>query len=200
VALNLDLAQTVALGPFNPYIITPEWLARTEIQPGGEAEFRVKVIGEGTAFQIQQVGWEVDLRRLVVSSLEKDCGDLVAKVLRELRHTPVRAVGNNFHFTGGVEDWGQSPLPTLGQKTKTELGDVTSFDQARWAGMFHRGGARIEVTVVAGDEQFAVLFNHHRQTDPRDVEKAMAAAQQFRHDKEVSEQLLRSLLSQEIKR
>ncbi len=196
MALTLELAQAVALGPFNPYIITPEWLARTGILPAGEAETRFKDIGEGTAFEFQRVSWEVDLRRLVVSSLEKDCGDLVAKVLDQLRHTPVRAVGNNFHFACTLDEWGTSPLPSLGKN----LAEVATFEQTRWAGVIRREGVRIEVTVVSGDDSLAVLINHRRETDVRDFQIAIAAAKQFAHDRQISEQLLGSLLSQEVKK
>jgi hypothetical protein len=200
VALTLELAQTVALGPFNPYIITPEWLARTGILPAGEAEIRFKVIGEGAAFEFQGVGWEVDLRRLVVSSLEHDCGDLVAQVLNELHHTPVRAIGHNFHYSCSLPDWGDEPLPTLGGRTRADLSGVASLEQVRWTGMLRSEGARVEVTCVQGEEQVVVLVNHHRETDPRSRESVMLAAKHFRRDQESSEKLLRSLFNQGVKR
>src|SRR5262249_33900022 len=112
----------------------------------------------------------------------------------------VRAVGNNFQFTGASSDWGTSPLPTLGRKSSSELGQTAPFEQTRWSGVFHREGVRVEITVVSGDDVHAVLINHHRDTDPSDYQQAVAAAKQFAHDREVSEHLLRSLLSQEVKK
>jgi hypothetical protein len=200
VALTLEQAQTVALGPFNPFIITPEWLDRTSILSTGEAEIRFKVIGEGAAFEFSDVSWEVNLGRLVVSSRKEDCGEIVAKVLEQLHHTPVHAIGNNFHFTSSTEEWGNSPLPTLGQKSRSDLVQIASFEQARWVGIFHRDGVRVEITLISGDDILAALINHHRETDPREYQKATAAARQFTHDREISEQILGLLLSQEVKK
>ncbi len=198
MALTLELAQTVALGPFNPFIITPEWLVRTEILPR-DGEIRFGLVSEGAGFEFLGVRWEIDLSRLVVSSTKYDCGDLVAKVLDQLLHTPVRGVGNNFQFTCDPDSWGQGPLPTLGGKSQVELAKLVPLEQTRWSGVFRREDVRIDVTLVSGNEILTVLINHHRDTDPRNYKTAIAAARQFVHDRKVSEELLRSLLSQEVK-
>jgi len=35
---------------------------------------------------------------------------------KETPHTPVGGVGNNFHYAGTMEEWGESPVPMLGLK------------------------------------------------------------------------------------
>src|SRR5262249_37537647 len=171
-----------------------------KIQREGEVGINFKVLGDGAAFRMQRVNWEVDLRRLVASSLHDDCGDLVAKVLEQLPHTPVRAVGHNFHYTGSDQDWGDSPIPALRWNAKKTPEEPMEFEQVRWTGTFRRNGTKVEVVVVADEEQFAVLFNNHRETDPRNAQSAILAAREFQRDREASEGLLRTLLSQEVKR
>lgn len=196
MALTLELAQTVAVGPFNPHIITPEWLVKWNVVPDQEAEFRLGVLADGAAFRFGKVEWQVDDRRLMVSTptFTDDCGALVAKVLDLLPHTPVRAVGHNFHFLcKSRQEWGNSPLPALGEK---DLGEVPQLEQSRWTGIFRHDGVRVELTVVDAEDGVVVLLNHHRVTN--NIDDAKAAAQQFRQDCEVSLGLLRDLLNQEI--
>src|SRR5271166_6274738 len=120
VALRLEDAQTLALGPFNPHIITPEWLVKNEVCRDEEVEIRFTPMSHGMAFNFKKVKWQVDSRTLMVSSSEKNCGDLVSRVMALLHHTPIKAVGNNFHYACGREQWGQSPLPMIGTKGRDD--------------------------------------------------------------------------------
>ena len=196
VALRLEDAQTLALGPFNPHIITPEWLVRYKVCPDEEVEIRFTPINHGMAFNFKKVKWQVDSRTLMVSSVEKDCGDLVAKVMDLLHHTPVRAVGNNFHYACAKEQWGQSPLPKIGRKGRDDLGTFGYVEQTRWVGVFFRDKVRIEVTVAQSDAGVAVLFNFHRET--KDSQEAQAAAKCFDADKEATRELLEGFFNQRV--
>ena len=197
MALTLELAQTVAVGPFNSHIITPEWLVRCNVLPEQEIQIRFGTIGDGTAFRFGKIEWQVNSRRLMVSTstLTEDCGDLVAKVLELLPHTPVRAVGHNFHFLcNSREEWRSSPVPALGTK---EFGDFTDLVQSRWTGIFQKSGVRIELTIGYADDGVVVLLNHHRITNT--IEEAQEAARQFRRDLDVSRAYLGDLLKQELR-
>jgi hypothetical protein len=200
VALKIELAQTVALGPFNPYIISPPWLAKMKLLPEGEANILLKLFGEGGSFSFQDTEWEVSQRRLVISSLSQDCGELLAGVLERLPHTPVHAVGHNFHYSGSAADWGGSPSPLLGGKGRRELGEISPVEQTRWAGLFLRRDARVEVTVAQAEEQVTVLINYHRQTKPDDINAAIAAARTFQDDRGDASELLRRLVGQEVRK
>ena len=116
--------------------------------------------------------WEVDYRRLMISSpsirikARETCGDKAAKVMKLLSHTPVEAVGHNFHFSCGLEDWSDKPSPQLGGR---KIGDFSDAQQFRWVGVFRRDDVQIEVALaVAPLEGVAVRFTHERRTVPED--------------------------------
>jgi hypothetical protein len=198
VALKLELAQTVALGPFNPYIISPLWLVKVGLLPGGQVNVLMKVFGEGGSFLFHGIEWEVSQQRLVISSLSMDCGELLAKILDLLPHTPVQGVGHNFHFVCGISEWGSSPCPQLGSMERKDLGEISPIEQTRWAGLFLRRDARVEVTVAQTEERMMVLMNYHRGTNPYDFRNAVAAARTFQDDRNDAAELLRRLAGQEV--
>ena len=204
----LEQAQTVAVGAFNPYVITPPWLVKFGIcAREDESNVRMVPLGEGAAFEFGPAEWQVDGQRLSVSSVDRavDCGDLVSRVLALLPHTPVRAVGHNFQFTATKAEWGGHPSPRLGRRGLDEL---EGADQVRWSGVFRRGDARLEVTLAHESEVVAVLFNFHRIMDmdmasaaataDGQIAQARDAAMKFRADFEHSRELLRSFFEMEM--
>jgi hypothetical protein len=136
-----------------------------------------------------------------------DCGGTVSGVLTLLPHTPVHALGHNFHFSATKEEWGNRPTPMLGRKG---LKDFKDAEQVRWVGAFRRDETRIEVTIAYESDAVAILFNHHRtmnlemtrkaRTAEDQIAQAVEAAQKFREDFEVSRELLRSLFETELSR
>jgi hypothetical protein len=192
----LEDGQTLALGPFNPHIITPEWLVKNQVCADEEVEIHFTAMSGGMAFNFKKVKWQVDFHSLLVSSSDQDCGDLAARVMQLLHHTPIRAVGNNFHYACGKEQWGQSPLPRLGTKGRDDLAGYGTVDQTRWAVVFFRDSTRIEVTVALSETGVAVLFNFHRET--KDAQGAQEAARRFDADKRASRELLESLFNQRV--
>lgn len=196
MALRLEDGQTLALGPFNPHIITPEWLVKNGVCGNDEVEIRYTAMNGGTAFNFKKVKWQIDFRSLMVGSTEENSGELAARVIHLLHHTPIRAVGNNLHYSCGKEQWGQSLLPTIGAKGWNDLAVYGVVDQTRWAGVFFRAETRVEVTVALSEAGVAVLFNFHRET--KSSEEAQMAARQFDADKQVSRELLGSLFDQRV--
>lgn len=208
VPLNLELAQTVAIGAFNPYVVTPDWLVRYNICREVEGvNVRFVALGEGAAFRFGKVEWQVDNQRLCVSSSEWniDCGRLVSRVLELLPHTPVHAVGHNFHFSAPKSEWGGRPSPMLGRRG---LADFEEVDQVRWAGAFRRADSRLEVTLASEADAFAILFNHHRTMNLEQIRRAKdaedqiaqarTAAERFLGDFDDSRGLLRSFFEMEL--
>ncbi len=205
---TLELAQTVAIGAFNPYIITPEWLVRFGFySKDEEVNVRPVLLGEGTAFDFGCVQWQVDHQRLSVASSGRsvDCGETVSRVLALLPHTPVKALGHNFHFSASKEEWGGRPAPMLGGRG---LEDFEDAEQVRWVGAFRRGETRIEATLAYEAEAVAILLNHHRtmnlelarraETAEAQIAQARRAAERFRDDFEVSRGLLQSFFEIEL--
>lgn len=196
MALNLEKTQTLAAGPFNPYIITPEWLVNNGVCEEQEVELRFTPMQQGMAFSFKDVQWQIELRMLTVASRKANCGELVARVMDKLLHTPVRAVGNNFHYAGSREGWGKSPLPMLGGSGRDSFQDVGAVEQIRWTGVFRMDGVRTEVTAADAESGIAVLFNFHREI--KNTAEACAAARQFDQDRRRSQELLRRLFDQEV--
>lgn len=201
MALNLQLAQTVAVGPFNPYIITPNWLVRWNVLREQDVNIRVAPLIDGAAFRFDRLEWQVDPRRLIVSSETlndnqgHNTGYYVCQVLSLLPHTPVQAVGHNFHFASSLDDWGSRPLPMLGQHS---LEDLEQAEEVRWTGLFQREQVRVQMTIGRSHKEIVVLFNFHHKTDPQAIEPAQEAARLFLSDYESSKKMLRQLLSQEV--
>jgi hypothetical protein len=204
----LEQAQTVAIGAFNPYVITPGWLVKYGIcTRDGEVNIRMVPLGEGATFEFGPVQWQVDGQRLSVSSADRsiDCGQLVSRVLTLLPHTPVQAMGHNFQFTATKAEWGARPEPRLGKKGLEEL---EGAEQVRWSGVFRREDARLEVTLAHESGLVAVLFNFHRNmnleiasaapTPEEQIAQALDAATRFRSDFDHSKELLGSIFEMEI--
>lgn len=193
--LSLETAQTIALGPFNPHIISPGWLFAEKICQDNEVELRFLPMSQGMAFRIRDVDWQIDFHSLMVQSQKVNCGELVAKVVEKLHHTPVHAVGNNFHYSGTVNEWNSRPLPMLGKKGWDSFGGIGTIDQLRWTGTFVENSIRTEVTLGQTEAAIVVLFNFHRNT--KGSESAVKAAQQFDDDQKKSKELLEKLFLQE---
>jgi hypothetical protein len=196
VALNLEKAQTLAIGPFNPHIINPEWLVNEGLCEDEEVEVRFYPLQQGLAFSFKDVKWQVEFRLLSVESRSANCGELVAKVIEKLPHTPVQAVGHNFHYAGSKDSWGNSPLPMLGSTAREALRDVGGIEQTRWTGVFGIDGVRVEVTIAYEDPGIVVLFNFHRKA--QSTAEATAAARQFEQDQRKSRELLDRLFQQGV--
>lgn len=194
--LSLETAQTLALGSFNSHIITPEWLVKHKVCDDAEVEFRFIPLVQGLAFSLKDVRWQIDSRLLLVESCRENCGDLMAKVIDLLPHTPIRAVGNNFHYAASREDWNNSPLPMLGDARYGNLEESVRVEQTLWACVIRKDEVRVEVTVAEDEPGMAVLFNFHRETN--NSEGAIKAARQFADDQRWSEDMIRRLSGQEV--
>ena len=208
VPATLEQAQTIAIGAFNPYVITPGWLVKYGIcTRDEEVNVRLVPLGEGAAFEFGPVQWQVDGQRLSVSSADRniDCGSRVSQVLALLPHTPVQAMGHNFQFTATKSEWDERPVPRLGRRGLEEL---EGAEQVRWSGVFRRDDARLEITLAHESGLVAVLFNFHRNmnlelasTAPspeEQIAQARAAAAEFRADFDHSRELLRSYFEMEM--
>ncbi len=196
MAMKLEECNTLVRGNFNPYIVTPEWVAEQKLWQPKKAEVALAVLARGLQFRGDDIEWVVDNDRLLVSSVNADCGELAARVLRLLPHTPVRAVGTNFTFVGEKDDWGTSPVPMLGDRGPDAFPDDQRPEQVRWTGTISSKGVRTEITVVFGEDGVAVRFNFHRPVS--DASAAALASEEFTHDKKRATELLKQFVNQEI--
>jgi hypothetical protein len=196
VALKLEECNTLVRGNFNPHIVTPEWLAQQELWQPSKAEVALAVLARGLQFRGDDIEWAVDSDRLLVSSVNADCGKLASRVLVLLPHTPVRAVGSNFTFVGEKDDWGTSPVPMLGDRGPDAFPDDQRPEQVRWMATIPSKEVRTEITVVFGEDGVAVRLNFHRPVSHGN--DAVVAAEQFMHDKKRATELLKQFVNQEI--
>lgn len=96
-------ANVVAVGHFNPAIITPDWLVATGLVEAGPKEIEVAIGDHENVLRHKVQGFVVTAttRRLQIDSPSNNVlgsADLLAKILSLLAHTPLTAVGLNFHF------------------------------------------------------------------------------------------------------
>lgn len=112
--MRLDTSDTnvVAVGIWNPAILSPDWVARVVFgRPRGvevpiEIEMPIR-LGAPWRFTIDGFRFIPHRNRLVISPRETSAEllvrteQLLKTILRALPHTPITALGYNFHF---VED------------------------------------------------------------------------------------------------
>ncbi len=197
--LSLVSAQTLAIGAFNPYIITPEWLVKNKICEDEEVEIRFMPLiplNQGLAFSFKEAQWQVDFRLLSVASRKENCGTSVAKVIETLPHTPIHAIGNNFHYACIKDDWGNSPLPSINDGLLTGLKEIGQVEQTRCTYIVRKDTVRIEVTVAIDEPDLAILFNFHRET--KSAIEAQDAANLFDSDQQWSQTLLQDIFGQQV--
>ncbi len=198
--MTLVLSETVAVGAFNPRIITPSWLVKNDVvrEPEWLEDILDSMPIDENGFPLGGFGWDVDQERLIVSADrgERDCGAVMGKVIELLRHTPISAVGHNFHYTCPISDWPPTAIPMLGQRSGIELG-VT---ETRWTGRFDREGLVVEVELLyvpKSDDVVSVRTNFERQTGEK-WEGAVSAARTFPSDRKAAAELATTLFGLEV--
>ncbi|WP_165253526.1 hypothetical protein [Paludisphaera soli] len=210
---SLELAQTVAIGAFNPSVITPDWLSRFKVYQERDLATHFDLMSPRAGFEVEigaiKTKWQVDPQKLIVSSSSRavDCGAKVAAVLRLLPHTPVYAIGHNFHFRISKQEWEDRPVPTFGDDLKG-LGPEGELEQAKWVGTFRLDDVRVEKTVACVAEDVFVFYNFHRSIDidraqrattpEEQISQACEAAERFNADYEVCRGMMGTAFHLEI--
>ena len=207
--IHLASVKAIALGPFNPHIITPGWLRDTEViadLPGEFDNFDAGGEPEDIAFSTADIDWQVDGRSLSVESewLGRDCSEYLARVIRLLPHTPIRAVVNEFYFTASPLEWADGPLPHIGSRSPTALIDA-GLEAVRWAGLFDRRDARAELTLESDLKRNGTIgaslryFRRIRSSKAKDASaEAVLAAAQFLGDLADAKELILSVFGHTV--
>lgn len=98
-------SSVVAVGHFNPAILTPGWLVGQGLLDNGQAEMDQVVgpTGFATRFKMQRLVWGASLDRFFVDAENPteefdEPARLMQRILERLPHTPLRAIGLNFTF------------------------------------------------------------------------------------------------------
>ncbi len=190
---KLESANVVLNGNFNPYIVSPEWLAEQGIWQADEVHLELGAIKkDGVQFRGDGTDWFVSSDRLVVASTTADCGEIAGKVLRVLPHTPMIAVGCNFVYQESSPDVVYPVFDAI----KKIAADETSLKLFRWGIVLHQEDTRVDVSLIGGDQGTTISFNHHRQANT--TVDAKIAANRFVANKKTSQELLQKLFNQEV--
>ena len=192
MALSLVMANTTIRGHFNPYIVSPEWLAENNIWKSEEIQLAFGSVIDGIRFRSGESDWQVNSNSLQISSLG-NCGQLAAEVLKALPHTPVLAVGINFEYSSLEELSKVSPNLGAG----FEPPDSLSFEIKKWTGVVHKESNRIEMTVVVGSQGANVSFNHHLAATR--VDDILAFTESYQEKKLISDQMILDVLKEKVK-
>lgn len=200
MASTLFQVDTVVLGRFNPHIITPEWLKREGILDTDFGEVLAVMTGKEVAFEFKtgQYRWHVDYGRLVIASeaATADPASLAARVIERLPHTPLTALGNNFHYRSPANRW-SGGLPTLGKLGFAMLGAQGRVLQVTWGFKIEcQPGKLIGLTTEQTEETVQVHVNFHNEV--ADKEQAIAAANRFAEDKKAGQLLLSETIGESV--
>ncbi len=202
MSLELTQVDTVVAGRFNPHIINPLWLVKQGIVEGEEeAKYKgtVDISDRETRFGFEIGGyeWQVSNHRLVVRSPScEDPGPVVRKVLKDLPHTPIRALGHNFTYESPLSEWSVG-LPQLGALSAERFREHFKLRQAEWGvSLGCDDGVTLNVRVSVDESSAAISFNFHREVSS--AEGASECTQQFEADLRCSRGFLDDLLSQEV--
>lgn len=189
--LTLESATLVLVGKFNPYIISPDWLEKLGIWSATDTRLSLGAAGDdGIQFRGNRTDWQVSGTRLVIRSVEEDCGRIAKEVLNQLPHTPIEQSLSTFSFS--VDG---SPISgVFGAIIDASKNDSSESEPEliRWGFVTHDGPARADLMFVRGNEGTTVSVIRRRSTET--VKAAIAAALQFKSDREKSELLIKRII------
>ncbi len=182
--LQLETANIVVVGNFNPYLISPEWLSSRKIWSSDDIHLALGALRkDGVQFRGGGVEWFVSSDRLIIDSKSVNCGVLAALVLDELPHTPLSAVGMNYTFSA------DEPLVSSISEAITQT--IAGSKIVRWGAVLHDSESRTEVTCVTGSEGITFSVNQHRMA--RTATEAIEAAKKFDSDRDRSQELVKNI-------
>jgi hypothetical protein len=189
----------VVVGSLNPQILTPQWVAKyvfdenlaveqpvsvPDLQRGGLVPFLAP-------FKLEDRGisWQPALNRVQVFATADgaDAGEVVAKILEELPHTPVQAVGSNFDFEIGGE-----LAAGLGKLCRPDLASALADDRFSLLGVLAvikmaTADAVLSIAFDPTERPPNLRFNFHR--DVATTTDAAIAARHWKDDRQEADRL-----------
>lgn len=180
--MDLKQSSIVIVGKLNPAIIEPMWLIENEVvgMPPEGAPIPMMQLPGRVEFDVEGFHWAVDRVRLTIQSdTERSPEGLVNRLFQELRHTPVQAIGHNFHFRSGVADW-KGGRPTLSDCPDFRPEGGGEQVRSRWLGAWRVGAGTLQVDVEVTDE--AALLNVNIERRVARADEIAGHASQFKAD------------------
>lgn len=187
MAFRFQKASCVVVGTFNVHILHPQWLLRRGIiEQGLEVGIETNLTRPGLRLRFLQQNalWSISPDRLVIETHDAvfDCGQMVARVLRILRETPVFAVGNNLHCVAEPAEAGHLPRVLREFPEADGISPPRQIAQRTLHLAVNRGeNETINLQVAIKNEEIELLSNVHyglgASEDPNAT--AVAAAERF---------------------
>ncbi len=191
--LELQNENMVLAGNFNPYLLSPEWLAREEIWAVDEVQLSLGAVPQdGVNFRGDDTQWFVSAYRLgITSTFAGKCSELAASVLHKLPHTPISAVGCTFTYQE-AETENNDPIFALVSERARAAG--TEPQLSRWGILLHEDSTRIDVSFVSGTHGLTGVAHFHRSVS--DFSAAIEAITAHPDDSKKATELVTGLLKE----
>ncbi len=168
LSVRLQSNDVIVLGAWNPAIVQPDWLSERKVVESSTPEsLSANPLTKGFFFKMDNVNWIIDEQRLQIwGAGGTDTGVFAARVLSLLSHTPVQAIGTNFHFQTGVGEWPSTRLPKLGDWTLETSPTKLQFKQFTWVGTRKMGSdTSCQITLTHAEDALSLNVNLHRDAD-----------------------------------
>jgi hypothetical protein len=207
VAFRFKMANVIAVGTFNIYIIHPKWLAEIGAMEKG-TKVRIQTDFSRPGFRFEEEGravqWQVLPDRIIVESTdpEIDCGVRLGEVLDKLPWTPLIAIGTNCEFSGGLDEISRLPdackLPNCtapeGYEVKQRTVHVASHRENR---VISSQLSRVDDTLVELNLNVHTEFKEAKMR-PETISQAQEACRQFFAHRDEAAILTQHLFNVEI--
>lgn len=182
LSVRCTKANVVAVGHFNPAIVTPPWLSAEGLLNAGQAEIDQIIGPTGMAMRFRMEGfiWSVGLDRFTLDAenpaeMAEAPAGLMRGILERLPHTPLRAIGLNFAY----EPDGEGGVFGFSVDGRT-LQDVAEALNSQLAAadmkivLADERGVQVQVVLKRGPDQGRIVdTNFHRPVNT--IDQALAA-------------------------
>ncbi|HEX6983960.1 MAG TPA: hypothetical protein VF170_01225 [Planctomycetaceae bacterium] len=184
MSFTFSNASSVVVGTFNIYIFQPNWIGEVSgVDVGAEGDLQVDFAQPGlrVSFAGRPMKWTIRPDRLLLQSEAPatDCGSIVARVLRLLPLTPVRAAGNNLTVTASPDDPELGPAVDSLIKTLPAQRSV-ECERRVIGGAIRRGDATYNMVLTVKADKVDIDVNAHRSASQ--AAEAEEAARLFHSD------------------
>lgn len=162
VSTTPQRSNLILRGHFNPYIFSPEWLISIGlIQQDAEINLNLGALGDGVKFECDGTVWRIEPNVFTVdtSASANDLGQIGQRILNELCHTPITAVGFNFQYK--LETNVEWLIPSIGNMPVNSIEGFPPVVLSKWGVVFHDEKTRVELSVSTGDQGVVAVFNFH---------------------------------------
>ncbi len=188
-------ASCVAAGAFNIYIIQPQWLTQVKILgPDEELLVESNFSEPGFRFRSQKSSfqWTVSPTRIAIESTDpsEDCGEIIARILALLPHTPLKAIGNNAFYRAPLEESKETAL--------CQVPTGYEVSQRSWHTGLLKSDALYNIQKSITQENIGLHCNVHFKVEDKGSEFVQACARRFFENRSESEALLSQVFKVQI--